>query len=189
MKQLKILAVDDDPFTLKMLIKKLDKEGYDIETASDGVEAGKLISQKFYDIIITDLKMPGGVDGIDVLEIAKTKNKETEVILLTAHASVENAVEAMRKGAADYLQKPINFYELILRMEKIRNYKKLLKNAQDLREAMDVTEQNAAETIQKLEMSVAGLQSVVSEIRKVIMSQSIDPVRCVNKVLDIVSSC
>ena len=97
MKQLKILAVEDDPFTLKMLEKKLTKEGYDIETASDGIEAGKLISQNFYDIIITDLIMPGGVDGIDVLEAAKNKNKQTEVILLTAHASVENAVEAMRK--------------------------------------------------------------------------------------------
>ncbi|MDH3356361.1 MAG: response regulator, partial [Desulfobacteraceae bacterium] len=81
MKQLRILAVDDDPFTLKMLDKKLVKEGYDIETASDGVEAIKLISQKFYDIIITDLVMPGGVDGIDVLEAAKTQNKQTEVIL------------------------------------------------------------------------------------------------------------
>ncbi|HAY39116.1 MAG TPA: response regulator, partial [Desulfobacteraceae bacterium] len=60
MKQLKILAVDDDPLTLKMLDKKLAKEGYDIETASDGVEAEKLISQKIYDIIITDLVMPGG---------------------------------------------------------------------------------------------------------------------------------
>lgn len=189
MKQLKILAVDDDPFTLKMLDKKLTKEGYDIETASDGVEAGKLISQKFYDIIITDLIMPGGVDGIDVLEAAKTKNKETEVILLTAHASVENVVEAMKKGAADYLQKPINFYELTLRMEKIRNYKKLLKNAQDLREAMDVTEQNAAQTIQHLEMSVVELQSILSEIRQVIMTRSIDSDRCVERVLDIVSSC
>ena len=189
MKQLKILAVDDDSFTLNMLEKKLVKEGYDIETAPDGIEAGKLISEKFYDIIITDLKMPGGVDGIDVLKAAKTKNKETEVILLTAHASVENAVKAMRKGAADYLQKPVNFYELTLRMEKIWNYKKLLKNAQDLREAMDVTEQNAAETIQHLEMSVAELQGVVSEIRQVIMSQSVDPKKCVDRVLDIVSSC
>jgi DNA-binding NtrC family response regulator len=124
-----------------------------------------------------------------VLEAAKTKNEQTEVILLTAHASVENAVEAMKKGAADYLQKPINFYELTLRMEKIRDYKKLLKNAQDLREAMDVTEQNAAQTIQHLEMSVAELQSVVSEIRQVIISQSIDPGKCVDRVLDIVSSC
>ena len=188
MKQLKILAVDDDPFTLKMLEKKLTKESYDIETASNGVEAGKLISRKFYDIIITDLVMPGGVDGMDVLEIAKNKNKETEVILLTAHASVENAVEAMRKGAADYLKKPINFYELTLRMEKIRSYKKLMKNAQDLREAMDVTEQNAAQTIQHLEMSVAELQSVVSKISQVIMSQKIDPRKCVDRVLDILSS-
>ena len=188
MKQLKILAVDDDPFTLKMLEKKLTKEGYDIETASDGVEAGKLISRKFYDIIITDLVMPGGVDGMDVLEKVKTKNKETEVILLTAHASVENAVEAMRKGAADYLKKPINFYELTLRMEKIRSYKKLMKNAQDLREAMDVTEKNAAQTIQNLEMSVAELQNVVSEISQVIMSQNIDPRKCVDRVLDILSS-
>ena len=188
MKQLKILAVDDDPFTLKMLEKKLVKEGYDIETAPDGVEAGKLISQKFYDIIITDLVMPGGVDGMDVLEAAKAKNKETEVILLTAHASVENAVEAMRKGAADYLKKPVNFYELTLRLEKIRSYKKLLKNAQDLREAMDVTERNASQTIQHLEMSVAELQSIVYEVRQVIMSQSIDPKKCVDMVFDIVSS-
>jgi len=188
MKQLKILAVDDDLFTLKMLVKKLVKEGYDMETASDGVEALELISIKFYDIIITDLVMPGGVDGINVLEAAKAKNKQTEVILLTAHASVENAVEAMRKGAADYLKKPINFYELTLRMEKIRSYKKLLKNAQDLREAMDVTEQNASQTIQHLEMSVAELQSIVSEVRQVIMSQSIDPKKCVDMMFDIVSS-
>ena len=111
------------------------------------------------------------------------------MILLTAHASVENAVEAMRKGAADYLKKPINFYELTLRIEKIRAYKKLLKNAQDLREAMDVTEQNASQTIQQLEMSVAELQGVVSEIRRVIISQSIDPGKCVDSVYDILSSC
>ena len=188
MKQLKILAVDDDPFTLRMLEKKLIKEGYDIETAPDGVEAVELISRTVYDIIITDLVMPNGVDGMDVLKAAKAKNKQTEVILLTAHASVENAVEAMRKGAADYLKKPINFYELILRMEKIRSYKKLLKNAQDLREAMNVTEQNASQTIQHLEMIVAELQSVVYEIRQVIMSQSIDPKKCVEMVFNIVSS-
>jgi hypothetical protein len=67
--------------------------------------------------------------------------------------------------------------------------KKLLKNALDLREAMDVTEQNAAQTIQQLEMSVEELQNVISEVRQVIMSQSIDPRKCVEMVLDIVDSC
>lgn len=185
---LKILAVDDDPFTLKMLKKKLNKEGFDIETAPDGVEAVELIDRHVYDIIITDLVMPNGVDGMDVLKAAKFKNKQTEVILLTAHASVENAVEAMRKGAVDYLQKPINFYELTLRIEKIRNYKKLIKNARDLREAMSVTEQNAAETIQRLEMTVANLEGIVSEIRHVISNQSIDQGKRLNSVLNIVSS-
>ena len=174
MNPLKILTVDDDPFTLKMLKKKLEKEGYDIETAKDGIEACRFISENFYDIIITDLSMPDGVDGMDVLDAAKTKSKQTEVILLTAHASIENAIEAMKKGAFDYLQKPINFYELALRIEKIKNIKKLIKNVQDLREAMDVTELNAAQTIQTLEMTVADLKNTLFEIKKVIMNKAID---------------
>jgi DNA-binding NtrC family response regulator len=187
MEQLRILAVDDDPFTLKILKKKLAKEGYDVETAIDGIEAGKCISRNFYDIIITDLIMPGGVDGMDVLSAAKSKNKQTEVILLTAHASVKNAVEAMRKGAFDYLQKPINFYELTFRIEKIKNYKKLIKNAEDLREAMDVTELNAAQTIQHLEMTVAELENILFEIRQVVMNQNIDQGKRIDKVLGMVS--
>ena len=186
MNQLNILTVDDDPFTLKLLKKKLEKEGYDIESARDGIEACKCISQNFYDIVITDLAMPGGVDGIDVLSAAKAKNKHTEVILLTAHVSVESAVEAMKNGAFDYLQKPINFYELTLRIEKIRNYKQLVKNAQDLREAMDVTEVNAAQTIQNLEMTVANLENTLFEIKKVILNKSIDQGTRIERVLSMI---
>jgi two-component system, OmpR family, response regulator len=186
MNQLSILTVDDDPFTLKLLKKKLEKEGYDIESAKDGIEACKFISQNFYDIVITDLAMPGGVDGIDVLNAAKAKNKQTEVILLTAHVSVESAVEAMKNGAFDYLQKPINFYELTLRIEKIRNYKQLVKNAQDLREAMDVTEVNAAQTIQNLEMTVANLENTLFEIKKVILNKSIDQGTRIERVLSMI---
>jgi two-component system OmpR family response regulator len=187
MNQLKILTVDDDPFTLKLLRKKLEKEGYDIESANDGIEACKFISQNFYDIILTDLAMPGGVDGMDVLSAAKAKNKQTEVILLTAHVSVESAIEAMKNGAFDYLQKPINFYELTLRIEKIRSYKQLVKNAQDLREAMDVTETNAAQTIQHLEMTVAGLENTLFEIKKVIMNKNIDQGKRIDRVISMIS--
>ena len=187
MNQLSILTVDDDPFTLKMLKKKLEKEGYDIESARDGIEACKCISQNFYDIVITDLAMPGGVDGIDVLSEAKAKNGHTEVILLTAHVSVESAVEAMKNGAFDYLQKPINFHELTLRIEKIRSYKQLVKNAQDLREAMDVTEVNAAQTIQNLEMTVTNLENTLFEIKKVIMNKNIDQGTRINRVISMIA--
>ncbi|MCD6272185.1 MAG: response regulator [Deltaproteobacteria bacterium] len=165
MNSLKILVVDDDPATRLLLKKWLEKEDFDVEIAVNGTEAVGLISGHYYDVVLTDLMMPGGLDGIGVLEKTKeTHDGRTEVILITAFASVENAVAAMRKGAADYLQKPINHDELMLRLEKISSMKALIKNASDLREAMDVTEQNAAATIQNLEMEISRLNKKLSEV-------------------------
>ena len=165
MNSLKILVVDDDLSTRLLLKKWLEKEDFDVETAVNGTEAVGLISENYYDVVLTDLMMPGGVDGLGVLEKTRERHDgRTEVILVTAFASVENAVEAMRKGAADYLQKPINHDELMLRLEKISSMKTLIKNADDLREAMDVTEQNAAATIQNLEMEISRLNKKLSEV-------------------------
>jgi len=175
MKNLKILIVDDDPVTRLLLNKKLKMAEYELETAENGVEALNILSKCGFDVVLTDLMMPGGVDGIGVLEAVKEKYTRTEVILLTAFASVENAVKAMKKGAADYLQKPINFDELFLRLDKISNLKKLAKDATDLREAMDVTERNAAQTIQALEFMVSELQHKFSEIKRILSEDSIDP--------------
>ena len=118
MQTLKILVVDDDPVTLSLLYKRLVKEAYEVETADNGIGATQKISTNYYDVILTDLMMPGGVDGIGVLEAAKKKNIKTEVILITAHASVNNAIESMKKGATDYLQKPVNLDEVLLRTRK-----------------------------------------------------------------------
>ena len=175
MNNLKILVVDDDPSTRLLLQKWLEKEGLDVETVANGTEAVDLIEKYYYDVVLTDLIMPGSLDGIDVLEAAMEKHDgRTEVILITAFASVENAVEAMRKGAADYLQKPINHDELMLRLDKISSMKALLKNANDLREAMDVTEHNAAATIQNLEMEISGVNSTISDIKTILSDTSID---------------
>jgi DNA-binding NtrC family response regulator len=165
MQTLKILVVDDDPVTRSLLQKRLTKENYEIELAENGVEAIEMVAKQHFDTVLTDLMMPGGVDGIEVLESVKKQNLKTEVILITANATVDNAIEAMKKGATDYLQKPINFDELLLRLQKIRNVKCLLKNANDLREAMDVTERNSSETIQKLELSVSKLETKMEDMR------------------------
>jgi two-component system OmpR family response regulator len=170
MQALKILIVDDDPVTRSLLSKRLTKDEYEVETAEDGVEAVRMIARNYYDVVLTDLMMPGGVDGIGVLESAKENNLKTEVILITAHGSIDNAIVAMKKGAVDYLQKPINFDELFLRLEKIQNLKHLMKNASDLREAMEITEQTSGETIQNLEMTVADLENRLNQI-KTILSQ------------------
>ena len=163
-----ILIVDDDPVTLSLISKRLTKAEYEVETAENGIEAIRKISECYFDVVLTDLMMPGGVDGIGVLETAKEKSLKTEVILITAHGSMDNAIIAMKKGATDYLQKPINFDELMLRLEKIQNLKHLLKNASDLREAMDVTEQASCETIQNLEMTVAELENRINSIKSIL---------------------
>jgi two-component system, OmpR family, response regulator len=155
MQSIKILVVDDDAVTRSLLFKRLSKAEYEVETAESGVEAAHKVKHHHYDVVLTDLMMPGGIDGIGVLEAAKENNLKTEVILITAHGSIDNAIMAMKKGAIDYLQKPINFDELILRLDKIKNLKHLLKNANDLRVAMEITEQTSGETIQNLEMAVA----------------------------------
>ena len=129
MQSLKILVVDDDSVTRSLLSKRLAKADYEVTTAASGVEAVRLLAAEYYDVVLTDLMMPGGVDGIGVLESAKENHLKTEVILITAHGSIDNAIVAMKKGAADYLQKPINFDELSLRLEKIQNIKHLMKNA------------------------------------------------------------
>lgn len=173
MQTLKILVVDDDPVTRTLILKQLHKDEYQVETAESGVQAVRMISNNFYDVVLTDLMMPGGVDGIGVLESAKESNLKTEVILITAHASLDNAITAMKKGATDYLQKPINFDELLLRLAKIRNLKHLMKNASDLRDAMEATEQASCETIQNLEMAVADLQERVTTMRNILSEKAL----------------
>jgi len=175
MKNIAILVVDDDPVTRTLLTKRLIREEYTVDTAEDGVEAVEKITQQFYDVVLTDLMMPGGVDGIRVLEEAKQANLKTEVILITAHASVDNAIEAMKKGAVDYLQKPINFDELFLRLDKIRNLKMLIKNASDLREAMDVTEKTSAETIQDLEIMLAETNARLAAAKAILLQEDLPP--------------
>ncbi len=183
MNDLKVLIVDDDPITRNLLQKRLSKEGYRTELAADGVEAVNYLAQNYFDVVLTDLMMPGGVDGIGVLEAAKEANFKTEVILITAHGSIDNAIEAMKKGAADYLQKPINMEELLIRLQKIQNFKSLLKNASDLREAMQVTEQTSSETIQNLEIMVAELENRLSQIRSILEDHQLEAEERIEKAL------
>ena len=188
MKDLKILFVDDDPVTRKLMEKKLQIEEYETTIAINGVEAVDLISKYRFDVILTDLMMPGGVDGIGVLQATKEKFPQTEVVLITAYASIDTAVTAMKQGAFDYLQKPINFDELFLLLDKISNLKKLDKAAGDLREAMDVTESNAAQTIQNLEMSLSKLDGKLAEIKSVLAKQNIDADQRIETALEMLSS-
>lgn len=164
MKNLSILVVDDDPVIRHLLTQRLTRENFDVTAAIDGKSAMEMLEETAFDVVLTDLMMPGGIGGIDVLEAAKAINPAIEVVLITAHSSVGTAVEAMKKGAADYLEKPVNFDELLLKLNKIANVQTILRNALDLQQAMDVTERAASATIQHLEMKAAHQEKLLNEL-------------------------
>ncbi len=174
MKNLSILVVDDDPVIRRLLQQRLQRANYQVQIAKDGHEASEMLSAQFFDVVLTDLMMPGGIGGIEVLEIAKSLYSTIEVVLITAHSSVDTAVQAMKKGATDYLEKPINFDELFLKLDKISNLKTILRSAQDLQQAMDTTENVAGQTIQDLEMRVTGLQSRLDAIETILLDTNED---------------
>ncbi len=173
MKILSILVVDDDPVIRRLLEHRLKTEHYAVQVAEDGYAAENLLRTQFFDVVLTDLMMPGDIGGIEVLEIAKEINDKTEVILITAHSSVDTAVKAMQKGANDYLEKPLNFDELFLRLDKIANIQTILKNAQDLEHAMTTTESAASATIQSLEIQVANLRDSLDTVENILRNDEL----------------
>ena len=121
--QSRILIVDDEKEIREFLSKALTRiAGFHVELAEDGAEALEKIEQDKLDLILTDLKMPK-VDGLKLItEIAKTK-PEILTILMTGHGTIDSALEAMKRGASDYLTKPINLDELVLRIQKVLDEK------------------------------------------------------------------
>ncbi len=125
MKQ-KILIVDDEPDICKALEFFLKKEGYAVTSVNSGEDALERLKSESFDAVITDLKM-GKIDGMAVLEKSKEISPETPVIIMTAFASIESAVEAMKKGASDYIVKPFLNEEIRLTIKKVLEYKRIVK--------------------------------------------------------------
>ncbi|MDZ4383723.1 MAG: sigma 54-interacting transcriptional regulator, partial [Thermodesulfovibrionia bacterium] len=122
----KILVAEDEEITLNNIIDALGEAGYAVYGAKGGIEAVQLVEKDHFDVLITDIKMPG-LNGIEVLSRIKNENLETEVIIITGFGSVGSAVEAMKKGAYDYITKPFDLDELTLRVKKIHEQKILKK--------------------------------------------------------------
>jgi two-component system, OmpR family, response regulator len=187
MENLSILVVDDDPVIRRLLEQRLLKQSYEVAIAENGLQAEVLLQDRSFDVVLTDLMMPGGIGGIEVLEITKNLHPETQVVLITAHSSIDSAVEAMKKGATDYLEKPINFDELFLRLDKLANVKTILRSAKDIEQAMSVTESAASETIQNLEMTVAKKQQAIDAAEDVLVDDTIPEDERIARALDILA--
>lgn len=111
----RILIADDEPAIRESLATVLEKEGYSCVTAASGDDAIASFDEDPFDIVITDIQMPGA-SGIEVMHHVREKVADTIVLLITAHASLETAIEAVREGASDYLAKPIRFESVVMRV-------------------------------------------------------------------------
>ena len=120
----KILVVDDQRNMRTTLAMMLRGAGYEVDEASDGSQGADMGGRGAYDVVLTDLRM-GGFDGIGVLRAVKESHAMTEVIVMTAYGTIESAVEAMRLGAHDYIQKPFSEQELLVKVQRALEKRRL----------------------------------------------------------------
>src|SRR5437867_7183298 len=117
-----ILVVDDERAIQDSIAWCLRADGHDVRTASDGEEAMAIMADQSFDLIISDIIMPG-LSGVDLLRKAHVLQPQTLFVLITAFATVETAVEALREGASDYIVKPFKFDELRLRVPRLLDHR------------------------------------------------------------------
>ena len=127
-----ILVVEDQDSARESLAELLRGEGYQVHEAESGDTARKLIDQYDLDLVLTDLMLPGP-DGLAVLQYVRDMSPQTLVILMTAHASVETAIEAIRAGAQDYILKPLAFGDVLRKVQNLMSHRKLAWENQLLR--------------------------------------------------------
>jgi DNA-binding NtrC family response regulator len=127
-----ILVIDDEKAIRKVLTEILSFEGFTVDEAADGAEGVKKIKENSYDCILCDVKMPK-MDGMEVLQIAKQERPDTPFIVISGHGTIETAVDAVKKGAYDYISKPPDLNRLLITIRNAMDKKSLVTETKQLR--------------------------------------------------------
>jgi two-component system NtrC family response regulator len=158
----RILIVDDEPNIRSGLARALTSEAGTVTTAADAGEALTLFRRDGHHLVITDLKMPGALSGLDLVQRIKHERPETLILVITAHGSIETAVEAMRQGAHDYLSKPVDLNVLRLLVRNAYEHHCLAEENRRLRDRL-----TAAGEVPEMIGQSAGIREVFDRIRQV----------------------
>lgn len=158
----KILIIDDEQDMLQLLKRSLEPDlNCRVETAASAEAALKMLSVQSYELILADIKMPG-MDGLELLELIKREHADLTVVMMTAYGRIEMAVEAMKRGAYDFITKPFDHDALLLRLEKALERSKLLK--ENIKYQREFQNQHV---FQKLVGKSAAMQRVYESIQMV----------------------
>ena len=129
----KVLLVDDEQDFLETLSNRLEMRGLKVSAVTSGEQAVSEAKTQDYDAIVVDLSMPG-IDGLETLKRIKADNPNAEIIMLTGHGSIQSGVEAMKLGAGDFLQKPVELSELMDKIGEAKSKKMLVLQQQSQEE-------------------------------------------------------
>jgi len=135
MKDMKVLVVEDELTMRETVVTYLEEQGVPVKSVMSGEDALEVLREGAYDVAVVDLKLPG-IDGIEVLRRAHQNNPGLPVIIMTAYATIENAVRAIKEGAYDYLVKPFNLEELGFIIQRIVEHRKLVEENVKLKEQL-----------------------------------------------------
>ncbi len=147
----KILIIDDEKAIRKTLVEILSFEGYQIDEAADGDEGLKKFTEKNYDLVLCDIKMPK-MDGIEFLEKAKQVNNDVPVIIISGHGNIETAVEAVKRGAFDYISKPPDLNRLLITLRNATEKQELVKEAKSLKRKVSRVQQMVGDSAAMLKI-------------------------------------
>ena len=129
---MKILIIDDERFIRNSLKEILGAEGYDVDTAEDGKTALEMVSSGRYDVIFCDIKMPG-MDGIEVLDKMISEGTDSAVVMISGHGDIDTAVECIKKGAFDFIQKPLDLNRILITIKNATEKVSLVKETRMLK--------------------------------------------------------
>lgn len=153
----RILLAEDDEIMRISVSDRLKKFGWQVDEAQDGNEAIRLFQKHQYHLVISDIRMPG-LDGLSLLHEIHQQSPDTDVIIMTAHGSVDDAIECLRQGAADYILKPFDMDNLIIRVSR-------LLEAQEVRTKYEILEESC---IQEHSHQLIGTSSAMRQVRNLI---------------------
>jgi len=134
---IKVLLVDDEEEFTEILSERMKTRGFDVDVTNSGLNALEKVNEKSYDVIVLDLYMPG-MDGIDTLKHLVEQNPDLQIIFLTGQATLEKGIEAVKLGAVDFMEKPVDIDILIAKINDAKSEKDILSEKKTKKDIDDL---------------------------------------------------
>lgn len=180
MRNLNIMVVDDSKPIRVLLQDQLEEWGYKTAALDSGDKAIEVLQQERFNVVITDLNMPGQINGIRLLEIIKQNHPDIDVIIVTGYASVENTINALRQGATDYFTKPFNFEQVLICLERI-------EQKQEMASTLKHTDRNKEKGLHQMEEIAYSLHRKCGLIEKILRKENEGEKVRIDKALEVLS--